>query len=169
MTRLCSILLFCLFSGVAIAQYQQQVLFPNQSGQTLLNSLVSDYKTYTVLGYGPARDTMFSLIDNKNDSLTCVYTGLRIYLNPNVDPTQDAFSKNINTEHTWPQSFGASQEPAKSDMHHLYPTRVDVNSDRGSFPFSDIDDDRTEVWYYLDESQSNIPSTNIDLYSEKAG
>ena len=106
MIRLCFILFVCLFAGTTIAQYQQQVLFPNQTGQTLLNSLVSNYKPDTVLPYGPARDTMFSMIDNHNDSLSCVYTGLKIYLNPNTDPTQDAFSKNINTEHTWPSVQG---------------------------------------------------------------
>ena len=68
-----------------------------------------------------------------------------------------------------PQSRGAENGYAKSDMHHLYPTRVDVNSDRGSFPFAEIDDNRTESWYYLNQTRGSIPSTNIDLYSEKQG
>ncbi len=148
----------------ALAQYQP--VFPSRSGQELLDSLVKYYKAPVLLSQAFARDTLFAKIYAYHDSLTCVYTGDRIYLNPAKDPTQDAFDKGFNTEHTFPQSLGAMNQ-AEGDMHHLYPTRVDVNADRGNLPFAEIPDAQTDDWYYLGQQLSNPPSTNINLYSER--
>ena len=157
----------------ANAQYHTPVL-PGMSGQILLDGLVEDYKPLTVLDYGNARDSMFANVYSYNDSLTCVYTGHTIYLDPDLDPTTAAFmnggDNGINTEHSWPQSLGASSGDPKSNIYHLFPTRIDVNADRASSPFSDIQDSQTEEWYYLGQSQSSIPSqSTIDLYSERLG
>ncbi|HFA48051.1 MAG TPA: hypothetical protein ENJ95_03425, partial [Bacteroidetes bacterium] len=124
------------------------------------------------LSYSDGRDTLFGIIDNVNDSLTCVYTGFTIYLDPTQDPTEAAFMNDgadaINTEHTFPQSLGAT-DVAKRDLHHLYAARKDVNADRANSPFAEIPDNLTDTWYYLDQETSAVPTSNIDLYSEKKG
>lgn len=148
----------------ALAQYEP--VFSGLQGQELLDSLVLAYKPPVLLSQAFARDTLFARIYSYNDSLTCVYTGYRIYLDPTQDPTQAAFAKGINTEHTFPQSLGAMNQ-AEGDMHHLYPTREGVNADRGNLPFAEIPDSQTEDWYYLDQELSNIPSANINLFSER--
>ena len=51
-------------------------------------------------------------------------------------------------------------------MHHLYPTRIDVNSARGSDPFAESNDYQTDDWYRLDQIIHYIPSQYIDEYSE---
>lgn len=158
-------ILFFFCVKLSFAQFHQSV-FPADSGQELLDKLVDNYKPNINLTQSMSRDTLFGLIDSPNDSLICVYSGFQIYLNPNLDPTQAAFDKGINTEHTYPQSLGATGQ-ARGDMHHLYPTRQDVNADRGNLPFGEINDNQTEEWYYLSNSQSNIPTQNIDLYSER--
>ena len=142
-----------------------QEIFPNLTGQELLDSLVANYKTDTVLSYDKARDTLFSKIYAINDSLTGVYTGYTIYLDPAQDPTTYAYSHNIDTEHTYPKSKGASGQ-AESDMHHLYPTRTFANSARGNNPYADIPDMDTDKWFWLDIIQNTIPTQNIDEYSE---
>ena len=53
---------------------------------------------------------------------------------------EEAVNQGINCEHTWPQSMGANQEPQKSDLHHLYPCKSNVNSSRGNHPYSEIID-----------------------------
>lgn len=146
-------------------------LFPNLADDDLLVAIQDDYLPNSVLSYGMARDTMFSKIYNNNDSLTCVYSGHQIYLDPTEDPTQAAFmngaNNGINTEHTYPRSKGAESGNAKSDMHHLFPTRTPVNSARASFPFADINDNITDTWFRNNQSQSSIPSANIiDEFSE---
>jgi hypothetical protein len=77
------------------------------------------------------------------------------------------FEGGINCEHSWPQSMGASSEPMKSDLHHLFPCKDNVNSSRGNNPYSDIVDNLTDSWFYLDQNLEYIPSNAvIDNYSE---
>ncbi len=160
-------LLFTFFGTILKAQHQD--VFPGLTGDELLENLVDAYKSNIPLGQASARDTLFGVVYNQNDSLTCVYTGYTIWLDPAGDPTVEAFSEGINTEHTYPKSNGAAGL-GEGDMHHLYPTREDVNGDRGNLPFAEIPDNETQSWYYLGQEQSSIPSSNIDLYSErKAG
>jgi Endonuclease I/Secretion system C-terminal sorting domain len=51
-------------------------------------------------------------------------------------------------------------------MHHLYPSRTKVNSDRGNFPFGDIADHLTQTWYVKSTERSTPPATGRDVYSE---
>lgn len=164
--------LFFLLFLLADLPAQHQSVFPNLSGQELLDSLIIAYHPVLPLPQAQARDTLFGIIDNHDDSLTCVYTGFTIWLDPSMDPTQAAFMNNspdaINTEHTYPQSLGATGKAA-GDMHHLYPTRADVNAARGNSPFAEIPDNETEEWYYLNQKLNTLPTTNIDAYSERKG
>lgn len=144
-------------------------VFPNLKGEELLSALVAEYKTTIVLDYSIARDTLFSKIDGVQDSLECIYTGMKLYMPPSQDPTEAVYlnglPNGINNEHTWPQGLGAIGL-AQSDMHHLYPTRTKANSDRGNFPFGEIPDSQTQTWYYKTSETNSPPSVNRDLYSE---
>ena len=160
------ILSLCFIFSFLITHAQQQDVLPNESGDILLQHLEEQYKPQTVLDYGAARNKMYGDIDNKNGKVKCVYTGFEISVNPNGNsPKGEAFNKGINTEHTFPQSRGATGN-AKSDMHHLFPTRIDVNGDRGHLPFRDIDDSTTDTWYRNNEFTHRTPTSNIDEYSE---
>ncbi|MFZ0390290.1 MAG: endonuclease [Calditrichia bacterium] len=143
-----------------------QPLFPGTSGEALIDSLTARYRPSATLGYSAAREIMFSEIDNHNDSVTCVYTGYRIYLNHNdPEPIQAAYNQDVDTEHTWPQSLGASGQ-AKSDLHHLFPSWRAANSDRGNKEFHEIPDPSTDRWFRLNHYQATIPAQWIDQYSE---
>jgi hypothetical protein len=162
------LILFLSFGHLAKSQHID--VFPVFNGTELLNLLVENYKPGNILGYGPARDSMFANVDAVEDTLTGVYSSFSIYLDPSQDPTIAAYMDNgpngMNTEHTFPRSLGAEDGNAKSDMHHLFPTRIDVNAIRGNFPFAEIEDNQTTQWYYLNQLQSSVPTENIDLYSE---
>lgn len=101
---------------------------------------------YTSLGYNTARIHMFHTIDNwklngrqpnhnegyKNE---CVYTGRTISYNSALSTgTLNNAPYTMNTEHTWPQSQGATNEPMQSDLHHLYVSDGPTNSARGNKP-----------------------------------
>ncbi len=144
-----------------------QTLYPELTGQALIEQLRADYKPVHVLGYDTARDTMFAVIDNHNNYVTCVYTGYTIYIDPAQDPSTAAYNQDMNTEHTWPQSKGADTGNANSDLHHLYPCRAQTNSSRGNDPFAEINDNVTDKWWRLDYDQTTIPTSYIDEYSEK--
>ncbi len=150
------------------ASFSQIIIGEGMNGQELLNYVVDHYKTSTTLGYGNARDVLYGTIDLQEDNqLSCVYSGFTITLDVTQDPSTNAYNQGINCEHTWPQSMGASQEPQKSDMHHLYPCKSNVNSSRGNYPYSDIIDTETDTWYRNDYSQSTVPNEFIDQYAEK--
>ena len=138
------------------------------SGQELLTEIKNQYRPPTTLGYSIARDTLFRNILAVNGQLKCLYTDYSINLNPNSDPSDNAFSQGLNTEHIYPQSKGAENEPLRSNMYNLYPVRENVNSDRANDPFGEVPDNTTQWWYYLDIKQKTKPTSNIEKYSEAA-
>lgn len=161
------IIILCFVCQCANAQFAHEPVFPDLMGQELRGALIDNYKTNTVLSYSEARDTFMRNIDAVDNVLECVYTGFKVNLDPNEDPTTDAFSKGINTEHTYPRSKGASEGTnAYSDMHHLFPTRERANSDRASLILAEVPDNQADKWYLDDDITTNVPSSNIDLYSE---
>ena len=155
---------------LSVAQYDHMPVHTALEGNALYQAVLDDYKPGVVLTYGMARDTMFSKIDAVNDSLECIYTGMKLYLTPGQDPTQavfmDGVDNGINTEHSYPQSKGASDGNARSDMHHLYPSRSKTNNDRGSKIFAESNDSQTSKWYLDMMEQGNTPGANIDQWSE---
>ncbi len=137
------------------------------SGEDLLKKLDSLYSPLASLGYGSARDLLYTKIDNQGGIVTDIYAGYSVPLNQNSNkPREEAARHKINAEHVWPQSLGA-EGPAKSDLHNLFASREEINSDRSNFPFGDIPDNQTTSWYLDDEELSVKPSPqDIDKYSE---
>ena len=132
----------------------------------LINYLKNNYKTSNVLGYSNARDILYAEIDNNNGSVYGIYTNYSVVLDPNEDPSVHLYENGMNCEHLWPQSLGAGQDPAKSDMHHLRPCKENANSYRSNKAFGNSPDNSTSNWLWLANNHSYIPSNNIDQYSE---
>ena len=95
---------------------------------------------YIQLSYNGARDEMYMDIDNQAtngqgapvNTLEGVYTGFTI---TGYTSRADAQLMGFNTEHTFPQGFFSQNLPMRSDLFHLYPTRINANSERGNLPF----------------------------------
>ncbi len=147
---------------------QNEFIHPTKTGTELIDSLQQNYSVTNAQSYNAARDAMFEQIDKKEGSqISCVYTGYTI----TFTDRQDAQGGNnepsdFNTEHTWPQSFFDQASPMRTDIHHLYPTRQDVNAARSNLKFDEIPDENTNTWYRENSNQSSIPVSNIDEYSE---
>lgn len=92
-----------------------------------LRSLLS--KDQRSLGYKQAKKVMFEKLDNFDGEVCGVYSA-NYCLKTRSIPNNSA----MNTEHTWPQSMGAVGI-AKSDLHHLFPTKSSINSTRSNYPF----------------------------------
>jgi len=139
----------------------------NLNGEELKAWLRTNYYDgkHQTLGYSTARMYLYNYIDNENGIVTCVYSGYQVNTPYGGTTTYPA---PINCEHTIPQSFFGEADPMVSDIHHLYPTYENWNSTRSNNPFYDIDDNETAKWMYLTTSQTTIPTSNIDLYSEYA-
>lgn len=145
----------------------QTLIFADLNDTALQEALRNSYRPNVVLSYADARDALFSYTaTNDHDTLRCVYTGYAIHLPTNQDPSAYAYDNGIDTEHTYPQSKGAENSPAKSDMHHLFPVRSNVNSSRGNDPYAEIPDIETNKWFRHSLATGIMPSTYIDEYSE---
>lgn len=105
-------------------------------GAELLQALRTCVGGHTSLSYADARDEMFLMMSDaaKNYTIECLYTGRKAMM---VNDRASANANNFNTEHTWPQSLGATGE-AMTDIHHLFPTDVMANSVRGNYPFGAV-------------------------------
>ena len=99
--------------------------YPDLEDDALEDALRAD-RVHIGLSYDSARDALFEFIDNDNGFVESVYVGERI------QTTERPPGSVMNTEHTWPQSRGAGTGDAKSDLHHLFPARPDVNSRRSN-------------------------------------
>ncbi len=117
-----------------------QGTYSNAYYQTTKNKVETQLKTalkakissgYNSLGYSTARDNMYGTLDNNSGTVTCVYTGRTANFNTRAGANSNSF----NCEHTFPQGKFSSNEPMKSDIHHLFPTDVAANSQRGNDPF----------------------------------
>ena len=152
---------------VAESLISQTIIGPGLTRINLFDYIIENYKTSTTLGYNQARDVMYSIIDLEDDNtLKGIYTNYTITINPNEDPRPQTNAQNMNCEHSWPQSMGAGSEPQKSDIHHLYPCRGNVNSSRGNKPYAEINDNDTDKWWRFDYYETSIPSQYIDEFSE---
>lgn len=146
-------------------------VFPGFEGSDLLIKLKEEYRPFVVLTYKDAREVMYRELFNRNDSVECVYSGHKVYLDPKTsDPIaylyRNGAADGINCEHTFPQSLGAADGNARSDMHHLFPARSAVNEARSNLPYAEIEDQTTERWYFQNTVITRIPAMNIDAYSE---
>ncbi len=149
-----------------------EIIFPGLYGQQLLDSLVSRYKPMSteLLSYNGARDRMYAILDNVGDTVTCVYTGYKVFVPYNAPNPRDytnAADPIMNAEHTYPRSlFGDAPQP-RADLHHLFPTNEDANAARGNLPFDEIPDNITDRWWRGVSFVQSIPTSDIDEYSEE--
>ncbi|MDA9820769.1 endonuclease [Salibacteraceae bacterium] len=136
------------FVGAHSYRVKGRILFPKTyygstfdlREEALKTELTSILNNATTLGYSGARDRMFLTIDNWKvngrgssvNKLEGIYTAL---VASNYANRSAAQNMGFNTEHSYPQSMFNSDEPMRSDLHHLYPADASANSSRGNLPF----------------------------------
>lgn len=151
----------------------QTTLNSGQTGETLRTALSAAYSVCNTdfIEYDEARDLLYGTIYRLSNLDVCgFYENYCINLPNGVDPSTYLYSNGsndgINAEHIWPQSKGAAAEPLKSDMHHIRPTRSQVNTIRNNNPYGDITAAQTTHWFYQNQNLSTAPPVaDQDLYS----
>lgn len=92
--------------------------------------------------YREARELVVSTLDVLPNSSGLA--GVDVYCDrvyPVDAKTRQPLSREpLNVEHTWPQSKFSEADRAtkKSDLHHLYPSDVEMNSNRGNYAFGQV-------------------------------
>ena len=171
------LLLLAALLALSPASLAQQIL-PGQFGADLLDDLADGYRPSSVPSSAASKDRLYDTVEayerGGQRGSVGLYTDLFVPFDgsPSADPSQDVYNNGsgLNQEHVWPRSEGTDGNLAERDLHHLYPTRVTVNSDRGSAPFGEIADASASEWYYLAQEQSATPpAATRDLWSERQG
>ena len=106
--------------------------FDHLQGPALVQAIREQGQMTKHLGYRPAREAMFRVIDNVRGIVEGIYTGRKVRTEGIPSANGD---NGMNTEHGWPQSKGVRGTPAKYDLHHLFPANTYANGRRGNFPF----------------------------------
>lgn len=111
------------------------ILWESMSGSELRAAMrAAHQRRHRSVGYASARVLIFGHIDNVDGWVQDVYTARLVAAGEPPDSTD------VNVEHTWPQSRGADDEPARSDLHHLFAVDAAANSSRGNLEFCEVVD-----------------------------
>ena len=144
----------------------QEILFPGLKGDTLLTELKKYYTPKIVLPYDQARTKLYNEVFLQNDSLECFYSGYTIPVPSGTNILSWTAKYGIQTEHLFPRSLGSASMPALGDLHHLVPTRANINTLRRNALFAEIPDVQTKYWIHKDKVITTIPRIDINFYSE---
>ena len=119
-------------------------LAEGRTGTALVQALHQIIDDQRVLGYNAARDSMYGFVDDpdNDDVIIELYIG---DLRDSVLDRASALLADLNAEHTWPQSLGAEEDPANSDLHVIYPADETANNRRSNNPFGMVVRDTTWV------------------------
>ncbi|RFP65891.1 hypothetical protein D0N36_06720 [Hymenobacter lapidiphilus] len=158
----------CVGLGTASAQTMPAAPPTSLQGQSLKDWLRQNWYDgkRVELDYSTARGKMYNYVDNQSGRVVCVYSGYTENTPLDSSNTSTGVVKQINCEHTVPQSWFDERVRMRTDIHHLFPTFIQWNSDRGSDPFAEIPDNQTTKWMRGATSQATVPTSNIDEFSE---
>lgn len=138
--------LSAVFAADLSSYYGPQFLKTKQDKETLYKQMIS--KNPKSITYDQVRDVMFKELDLKKDKegyfVRDVYCFRNLYsheVKGGIGPRQVPNHNDMNIEHTWPQSKFSNQfdkNTQKTDLHHLYPSNSHTNSQRGNYPFAEV-------------------------------
>ena len=134
----------------------QAPIAEDDSSGALVDTLRSRYGNPPTLGYDAARDSLYRSILNDQGTVETIYGGFEADADPNGDATGQLLNQDVNTEHLWPRSKGAENEPALSNMYILAPAWDQANSYRCNYPYAEIDDATAERWI-KDQTTESVP------------
>ncbi|KAH0572347.1 Endonuclease I [Spironucleus salmonicida] len=129
-----------------------QKYFPEFSGQQLRAALTPITGiNYKQLGYNRGRQQLYGYIMNDpfDNAIYDIYSGIRMECLYDSMNTQCNKAKDLNCEHTIPQSFFAKKEPMVSDLYHCKISWNVTNNDRSNYPFQYVPDEFAQKYYGL--------------------
>lgn len=162
MNRITLTLILLLAAALALGQGNYYDAVIDLTGQELYTALHSLISTNTYTSYDGAKVFLFQQLDNHNGYVTCIYTGYEHYVGYNYNGSSDP-----NTEHTYAQSWFSSSESTrkKADLHHLFPSTMQVNSSRGNYPLFTVANHAAADVYYNDTPWQSFRGLSSNGYT----
>ncbi len=148
----------------------QAPVVAGDSGEVLLDSLQQRYGDPPTIGYDAARDSLYRTVLNEQGTVETIYSGFSASADPDGDATAQLLDQNVNTEHLWPRSKGAENEPALSNMFILAPAWSEANGYRCNYPYAEITDSDAARWIKDKMVQTELPPMEErGTYTESVG
>lgn len=111
------------------------------TGYTLKTQLYNIIKSgHSAVGYTPGVWNAFYTTDDRDDGYVWdIYSNCNFVFGDDQDNGSDPGGECglYNREHTIPQSLFDTNEPMRSDLHHVYASDKEVNGIRGDLPFGE--------------------------------
>ncbi|MGB3366720.1 MAG: endonuclease [Acidaminobacteraceae bacterium] len=131
-----------------------------QSGYTLKNTLHNIIDDHNELSYASLWDALRHTDEDPNNSNNVIeiYTGRSISKYENGGLVDE-----WNREHVWAKSHGdfGTSNGAGTDLHHIRPADVSVNSDRGNLDFDEGGNYNSEATQCRSDSDSWEPRDDV--------
>ena len=110
----------------------------NKTGEALLTALYNIIHSHTKISYGEVLSFMKTKDLDANNHIIDMYSTAVYGPNDNGSSASNV-GEGWNREHSMPKSWfgGSDSHPGYTDLFHLYPTDIAVNSQRSSFPFGE--------------------------------
>lgn len=108
------------------------------SGTPLRNALHEVIDDHTVVDYNTVDEVMQAIDAANTNDVRLIYSIATLPKSSFVGTVPDSVA--WNREHVWPRNDGVGQDgPDFSDLHHLFPCQVNVNSLRSALYFDESD------------------------------
>jgi len=125
----------CLRAEAPVNYYQSAV---GCSDEALMTALKSIIYSHTTLSYSSLWNA-FTTTDTDDDGyIIDMYSDYR-YLPSQHGASASGIGQGYNREHSFPKSWFGGNTPMYTDLFHLYPTDISVNSQRSNYPFGECE------------------------------
>jgi len=148
MKKIFFLLNVCLFStGMMHAEDCAYEDLEGQKSDALLASLHNMIVDHTVLSYSEVRGDKSRVDIREDGTIWDMYSDCTFYPSSYCGSGTDYEACDCyNREHGLPKSWwgGSNTEPMYTDLHHIFPTDFEANSQRGAWAYGEVT--RTPVW-----------------------
>ena len=129
----------------------------------LREKLKLQYKDHKVYTYNTARVYMYNNVDCTDNQLFLIYSGTTYPWT--CGRTSKPSPRDVNAEHSVPQSFFDKKVPMVSDLHHIYPASSNINGARSDFMYTEVDYSQCKKFCHDLTCTKTKPTSNFDDYS----
>lgn len=108
----------------------------NKSDEQLMSALMSIISSHREVSYSSGLLQAFAVCDVDNEGyIIDIYSNCR-YRPSDSGSSASTVGEGYNREHSFPRSwFDGAVAPMNTDVFHVYPTDIRVNSQRGNYPY----------------------------------
>ena len=135
------------------------------SDEALMTALRDIIREHNEVSYSSGLLSAFRKVDTDNDGFIIdIYSNVRYKPNDNGSSASHV-GEGYNREHSFPRSwFGGEVAPMNTDVFHVYPTDIKVNSQRANYPYG-VCDSGTRLTYGTYVAKGKLGASTYPGYS----